>query len=597
MITTHPSDPRSLRIASAAGLALLLAIQTPQSIIQAGGGARLDSEYGAALAIGAAVLAAVSIGYRMLERLLPRTSDHQLVARHISDPFSVIAAAAKLVAYVFVVALAAGLAINALAPLLELGRVHVPLIQAGAVVLLAVPTLVGWRVPAKVLIGLLVPAAVSILVIIVGGLIIELVGGLVTLPKPGVVDSPGGVRWLLGEAVLGACLPAALLGLATERGFGEGSVRRVGMDQLLRMILPVVATIACLMYLTSIVSLSARTESPSILALAEVFFPNVVVTIIGMTFSAAGIAIGIAACTQVISLLRMLAADGILPRHAAAADAYGSRRIVFATIVVACAVAVYGVSSPLGGATMAVTVMFVSFLLIMIALVARARTLKRRSTDLGERKDARQSTRVGLILGLMTLALLIVSALVQPLFTGVGILVLAVPSAALLVLRRGMGKIGATLAASDLTAGRSLPTRVHAIVLVERLDRPTLQAISFVRATRPSTMSGLVVDVDPEVTEALTRDWTAAELPVELRILGTPRGAARRPVIDHVRSLRRTAPRDIVIIYAPRVVSPSAVWQRFFVRHSTPALLSELKLEPGVIVAEVPYQIEDVEEQ
>ena len=171
------------------------------------------------------------------------------------------------------------------------------------------------------------------------------------------------------------------------------------------------------------------------------------------------------------------------------------------------------------------------------------------------------------------------------------------PSVVLLAQRRGRGKIGKTLAASDLTEGRTLPTRVHAIVLVERLDRPTLQAITYARATRPSTLAGLVVDVDPATTEALSRDWTEAEMPVELRILGTPRGAARRPVIEHVRSLRAGSPRDIVIIYAPRVVSSSAAWQRFFVRHWTPALLSELKLEPGVIVAEVPYQLEDVEEQ
>ena len=69
------------------------------------------------------------------------------------------------------------------------------------------------------------------------------------------------------------------------------------------------------------------------------------------------------------------------------------------------------------------------------------------------------------------------------------------------------------------------------------------------------------------------------------------------PVIEHIRTRRRPALRNSEIIYAPRVVSSSAIWQRFVVKHLTPALPSELRLEPGVIVAEVPYQIEDVEEQ
>ncbi|MBM9433296.1 APC family permease [Flaviflexus equikiangi] len=595
--TRTPGDYRNLRVAATAGLALLLLVQTPQSIIQAGGGASLDREYGASLLIGATVLLAVALGYRLLTRMVPRTADHQLVARYISEPFSVVAAAAKLMSYALIVAIAAGFAVRSLSPLIDLGSLDLPFVQSIAIVVLAVPTLLGWQPGPRTLIATIAPAAASIGVIIVGGLIIELASGLKTLPEAGAIDSPVGVTWLLGGGVLGACLPAAVLGLMTERSFGEETSRRIEPRSLLTVMIPTILGIAALLYLSDVVSLPPSTKAPSVIALAEVFFPDAVVAIIAVSFSLAGLGIALAAYCQLILLLRLLATDGILPRHVAAADAHGSRRAVFGVIALTCAVAVYLIASPLGGSTMVVTIMFVGFLLTMVALLARARKLRRASTDLRERQNASRSTRTALVLGLFVLSILAISTFVQPVFTVAGLTILAIPSVALLALRRGMGKIGATLAASDLSAGRSLPTRVHAIVLVEKLDRPTLQAISYVRATRPSTMTGLVVDVDPQVTEALTRDWMAAELPVELRILGTPRGAARRPVIEHVRSLRRASARDIVIIYAPRVVSPSATWQRFFVRHSTPALLSELKLEPGVIVAEVPYQIEDVEEQ
>ncbi|WP_182353440.1 APC family permease [Flaviflexus huanghaiensis] len=588
---------RSLRLAGAASLALLVLLHTPQTIIQAGGGARLDSEYGISLAIGAGVLVAVGLGYRMLSRIVPRTADHQLVARYISEPFSAITAAAKLISYVMIVAIAAGFAVSSLTPLIGPTSTVLPLIQAAAVLIFAVPTMIGRQPSARVIIGALAPAALAIAVIIVGGLVIELAGGLTTIPETTVAEPTAGIPWPLGEAVLGALFPAAVLGLATERSFGETGGRRITSRRLLTAILPVLVAIAALLYLSHITHLPPATTSPSVLALAEVFFPGIVVTIIGVAFAVAGAAVALATFIQVSQLIRQLAADGILPRHIAAADAYGARRAVVATLAGAGAVAVVLARSPLGGATIVVTIMSVSMLLTMSALVVRSRTIRRQSTELTERVDAGKSRIAGLLLGAIATAILALSVSVEPHFTLVGALALAIPSIALLVLRRGMGRVGATLAADDLSAGRSLPTRVHAIVLVERLDRPTLQAITFVRATRPSTMTGLVVDVDPVATDRLTKDWMAADLPVELTILGTPRGAARRPVIEHVQSLRRSSPRDIVIIYSPRVVSSSAPWQRFFVSHSTPALLSELKLEPGVIVAEVPYQIEDIEEQ
>lgn len=593
-----PRDPgggRGLRAAATASLALLVLVQTPQAIIQAGGGARLDGQYGASLAVGGAVLLAVGFGYGVLARVVPHTSDHQLVARHISEPSSTIVAAAKLVSYVLVVALAAGFAISSL-PLVDLDATSRMLLRAAAVLVLAVPSLLGWQPAARTMIACLAPAAASIAVIIVGGLIIELAGQLTMAAEtPGPVH-PAGVVWPLGEAVLGACLPAALLGLATERSFGETSGRRVGIRSLLLLMIPVIAGIGALLYLSHVVALPPDTPSHPVLALAERFFPQPLVTAIGLTFVLAALAAALAAYAQVVQLLRLLAADGLLPRHIAAADAHRPRRLVIAIIALTCAAAMVVITSPLGSSTMIAAVMFSSFLLAMAALVSRARRIQRQSTVPGERRQARQSKRAGAVLGALAFAILLISALVQPLYTLVGAVSLAIPSGALLILRRGMGRLGASLAADDLSAGRTLPTRVHAIILVERLDRPTLQAISYVRATRPSTIACLVVDVDPEATEALLADWAEAELPVELRILGTPRGAARRPVIEHVRALRQSSPRDIVIIYAPRVVSPSAIWQRFFVSHSTPALLSELKLEPGVIVAEVPYQIEEVEE-
>lgn len=52
---------------------------------------------------------------------------------------------------------------------------------------------------------------------------------------------------------------------------------------------------------------------------------------------------------------------------------------------------------------------------------------------------------------------------------------------------------------------------------------------------------------------------------------------------------------DIVMVFIPRVLS-TGVWQRFFVRHSEPRIISALRLEQAVVISEVPYQLEADEE-
>ena len=51
-----------------------------------------------------------------------------------------------------------------------------------------------------------------------------------------------------------------------------------------------------------------------------------------------------------------------------------------------------------------------------------------------------------------------------------------------------------------------LPSRIHAVVLVSRLHKPTLRALAYARATRPDTLTALTVSiVDPRTARALQR--------------------------------------------------------------------------------------------
>ena len=99
-----------------------------------------------------------------------------------------------------------------------------------------------------------------------------------------------------------------------------------------------------------------------------------------------------------------------------------------------------------------------------------------------------------------------------------------------------------------------LPSRVHAIVLVSKLHRPTLRALAFAKAARPSTLEAVTVDVDPEESEELQAEWVPPQHPSAL--LKRPDLAKMeitRPIL-HVRDIRHQSPRDVVMVYIPEYV-------------------------------------------
>ena len=58
-----------------------------------------------------------------------------------------------------------------------------------------------------------------------------------------------------------------------------------------------------------------------------------------------------------------------------------------------------------------------------------------------------------------------------------------------------------------------LPSRVHAVVLVSKVHKATLRAINYARATRPSTLVALTVDVDHAATDVLKAEWERRAVP------------------------------------------------------------------------------------
>jgi len=139
-------------------------------------------------------------------------------------------------------------------------------------------------------------------------------------------------------------------------------------------------------------------------------------------------------------------------------------------------------------------------------------------------------------------------------------------------------------------AGVSLPSRIHAVVPVSRVTMPTLQALAFARATRPSSLTAVTVQVDADETAALAQEWRLLGVPVELTIISSPYREIMTPLLDYVRQIHRNSPRDLVCVFIPEYVV-GRWWEHLLHNQSALRLKTRLLFTPGVMMTSVPYHL------
>jgi hypothetical protein len=135
-----------------------------------------------------------------------------------------------------------------------------------------------------------------------------------------------------------------------------------------------------------------------------------------------------------------------------------------------------------------------------------------------------------------------------------------------------------------------LPARTHAIVLVSKIHKPTMRAVAYARAMRPTTLEAVTVNVDPDETRALQREWDRRGIPVPLKVLDSPFREVTDPIIEYVRSIRSGNPRDLVTVLIPEYVV-GHWWEHLLHNQSALRLKGRLLFTPGVMVTSVPWQL------
>lgn len=136
-------------------------------------------------------------------------------------------------------------------------------------------------------------------------------------------------------------------------------------------------------------------------------------------------------------------------------------------------------------------------------------------------------------------------------------------------------------------SGVSVPSRIHALVLVSNLLSPTLRALAYAQATHPATLRAVTVSSD-DAEDPLPREWRARGIDLPLVVLDSPYRETVRPLLRYIRHLRRENPGDVIAVIIPEYVVEHW-WQNLLHNQTALRLKSRLIFEPAVTVTSVPW--------
>lgn len=232
---------------------------------------------------------------------------------------------------------------------------------------------------------------------------------------------------------------------------------------------------------------------------------------------------------------------------------------------------------------------FVSFTLSQTGMVRHWTRLLRETADSSKRLQYNRSRAINGF-GLLVTGTVLIVVLITKFTHGAWIAIVGMIIVFLLMkaIRGHYDRVAHELEIDDSDV--TLPSRVHAIVLVSKLHKPTMRALAYARVSRPNSLEALTVEFDPAETEALMKQWEDLEIPIPLKVVNSPYRELVRPVIRYVKELRKSSPRDIITVYIPEYVV-GRWWEQLLHNQTALRLKGRLLFMPGVMVTSVPYQL------
>ena len=566
------------------------------------------------------VVAVVVLAYGPLVRAYPGGGgSFAVVSRTLGPRAGLVAAAALLVDYTLTVAVSAAAATDTLVSVLPaLATARLPL-AIGAVLLVMVVNLrgrhgAGWSAMLPVygfvvVVGVLVvtgllrwaggdpPVAAS------AGFEVQGTGDLTTVALGFLVlrSFAGGVVALAGVDAIANGVPA----LRPAKGrnaaltlFGAGAVAVAlfgGVVALAVVSKVTVARSACDLQGLP-VDCTEFTQQTVLAQLAEAVFGvgSVGAVLVAVTTVAVLLAAANSSFNGFPLLAATLADSGYLPRQLARRGdrlAHSNGILVLALSAAAVLLMLQARVGPI--LELFLVGLFTSFTLAQVGMV-RHWTERLRTGRTTSRRGPLAGRVLAVVAALCTGSVLLVLLVVKvPNGAWVSVLLMVLLGVAMHRIRRHYDLVAAEVALDEDESPDPMPARVHAVVLVSRLHRPTRRALAYARATRPSTLEAVTVATEPAAARELSEEWGRLRVTVPLRVLDSPYREVTRPLVEHVKALRARGPRDVVTVFLPEYVV-AHWWEALLHNQSNVWLRARLSATPGVMVVSVPWQLASV---
>ncbi|MGW3010671.1 APC family permease [Streptomyces sp. NPDC001219] len=291
-------------------------------------------------------------------------------------------------------------------------------------------------------------------------------------------------------------------------------------------------------------------------------------------------------------LASILAEDGFVPRQLH----NRGDRLVFSNGIILLALAAIGLIVLFDAELtrliqLYIIGVFVSFTLSQTGMVRHWRTvLAEPGLPSRERARHRRSQTINAVGAVLTGVVLVI-VLITKFLHGAWIVVIAMPLLFLgmRAIHQHYRRLDRELAVAP-GARPWEPAGNHVRVLVNSLHAPTLKALGYARAMRPTTLEALTVAVDPGDVRELREEWDAHDIDVALQVLSSPYRDFTRPVIDHILEVCARYPGGAVTVVIPEYIV-GHWWEQPLHNQSALRLKARLLFTPGVTVVNVPYRL------
>ncbi|MFJ3380110.1 APC family permease [Curtobacterium sp. NPDC090217] len=134
----------------------------------------------------------------------------------------------------------------------------------------------------------------------------------------------------------------------------------------------------------------------------------------------------------------------------------------------------------------------------------------------------------------------------------------------------------------------------HAIVLVNKLQKPVLKALDYAIAAKHAGLEAVHVSIDEAEAALLVEQWAEHGIEVPLTIVPSPYRDISMPLIKYIKAHRMEHGSEVVTVYTP-VFVVGHWWEGLLHNHRGRRIRKKLLLVHGVTVALVPWLLDSSE--